>query len=281
MASVQTKNDKVVRILTHVLLIFGSILMLIPFVWMISTSLKTNIEALQIPPIWIPEKLQFSNYIKAFSESSQPFARYFANTLFIAFFTTTLQLFTSAMAAYAFSFFRFKYKDLIFYSLLGTMMIPQQALLLPNYIILSKLRWIDSFYALTIPFVASVFGIFFLRQFFMQLPKDLYEAARIDGCSRFGFFFRILLPLSIPPMITNGIFIFLGSWNSFLWPLIVTNSKDMRTIQVGLSYFASDAGTEWHLLMAASTFCVLPLIIAYFFAQKQFIEGIARSGLKG
>ena len=161
------------------------------------------------------------------------------------------------------------------------MMVPQEMILIPNYLILSELGWIDTYMALIVPWLAGVFGIFMLRQFFMQLPMELFDAAMIDGCSKFGFLFRILIPLSVPPILTISIFTFLGSWNSLLWPLIVTNSQHMRTIQVGISYFSQAEGTEWELLMAASTFCILPLIIFYIFAQKYFVQGDAASGLKG
>jgi len=159
-------------------------------------------------------------------------------------------------------------------------MIPQQALLVPDYVILANLRWLDTYLALIVPFTASVYSVFFFRQFFMTLPRDLYEAAVVDGCSHFGFYFRILLPLSRPPMLTLGIFSFLGSWNSFLWPLIVTNSTELRVLQVGLAYFLSEAGTEWGLLMAASTFSIIPLVIGYLIVQKRFVENQAMTGLK-
>lgn len=220
----------------------------------------------------------FYNYI--FAWKSQSFARYFFNSCFIALVTTTLQLLTSALAAFAFSFLKFPGSNAIFLVFLGTMMIPHQALLVPDYLILANLGWINTYLSLIVPFIASVFGIFLLRQFFMTMPRDLYDAATIDGCSDLGFFFRIILPLSIAPLTTLGIFTFIGSWNSFLWALIVTHTDKLRTVQVGLAAFSSSEGTRYELLMAASTFCILPLIIGFFLAQKQFIEGISRSGMK-
>ncbi len=220
----------------------------------------------------------WANYKKAWN--AQPFYRYFLNTLFVSITLTALSLILSAMAAYAFAFFKFTGKNLLFYGLLGTMMIPQQALLIPNYVMLSELRWVNTFAALIVPWLVSVYSIFFLRQFFLQLPKDLFEAAKIDGCSRLGFFFRILLPLSKPPMVTLGIFSFLTNWNSFVWPLIVTNDQRLRVIQVGLSYFSSESGTDWGAQMAAATFTILPLVIGYFIAQKQFVESTAMTGMK-
>lgn len=266
------------RILTHLILIAGSFLMLFPFVWMISTSLKTDDAILTTEIDIIPDKIDWHNYVEAWN--AQPFGYYFLNTIMVGLVTTALQLMVSSMAAYAFSFFNFPYKTPLFYVMLGTMMIPQQALLIPDYIILTKLRWIDTYAALIVPWAASMFSVFFLRQFFLTLPRDLYDAAMVDGCGRLGFYFRILLPLSKPPMITLGILSFLGSWNSFIWPLVVTNSKYLRVIQVGLAYFLEESGTEWALLMAASTFSIVPLVIGYFVLQKRFVESQAMTGLK-
>jgi multiple sugar transport system permease protein len=220
----------------------------------------------------------WDNYREAWT--AQPFYRFFLNTLFVAITVTAVSLFFASMSAYAFAFFNFPFKDTIFLLMLGTMMLPQQALLIPNYIFLSKLGWVNTYLALTVPWLASAYSVFFLRQFFLQLPKDLFEAATIDGCNRFQFYYKIVLPLSKPPMVTLGIFCFLANWNSFVWPLIVTNDTNLRVIQVGLSYFSSEAGTNWGPLMAASTFTILPLVIMYFLAQRQFVESQAMTGMK-
>lgn len=217
----------------------------------------------------------YKNALKA-----QPFYRFFLNTLFVSITVTAVSLFFASLAAYAFAFFNFPGKNIVFLMILGTMMLPQQALLIPNYIMLSKMHWINTYLALTVPWLASAYAVFFLRQFFMQLPKDLFEAAIIDGCSRFGFYWRVALPLCKPSLVTMGVFSFLSNWNAFVWPLIVTNDTNLRVIQVGLSYFSSDAGNEWGQLMAASTMTILPLVIMYFFAQKQFVESSATSGMK-
>lgn len=159
-------------------------------------------------------------------------------------------------------------------------MIPGEVLLIPNYVLLARLEWIDTYYALIVPWLASVFGIFLLRQFYLSLPQDLFDAARIDGASYWTQMFRIALPLSIPGLITYGIFTFLGAYNALLWPLIVTNSPEMRTVQLGLQVFIGEAGSDYGALMAASTVSILPIILGYFIAQKQFIQGVARSGIK-
>lgn len=312
------------HIVVHSLLLIGAVFMAFPFVWMLSTSFKSEDEVLKtgksivlLPDALRPgffngeadiqrmrdhakqkeEWLEYQENKEVFGKkkifkhfefwdnfkdalAAQPFYRYFLNTFFVAITITALSLFFSSLAAYAFAFFNFPYKDNVFLLMLGTMMIPQQALLIPNYIVLSKMGWINTYWALIVPWLASAYQVFFLRQFFLQLPKDLYDAAAIDGCTRFQFYYKIVLPLSKPPMVTLGIFSFLASWNSFVWPLIVTNDTKMRVIQVGLSYFSGEAGTKWGPLMAASTMTILPLVIMYFLAQKQFVESQAMSGMK-
>ena len=223
----------------------------------------------------------WGNYTKAWSQIKPSFSVYFWNSFLLAAVGTCGVLFTSLLAAYAFAFFAFPGKDFVFTIFLATMMVPAQVLLIPNFLTLKGLRWYDTYLGLSVPFIAGVFGIFLLRQFFLAMPRELYDAAVVDGCTKTQFLFKVLLPLSKPSLITLGIFSFLGSWNSLLWPLIVTESADMRTIQVALTIFNQSEGTNWELLMAASTFCQLPLIVAYFLAQRQFIQGIARTGLKG
>lgn len=212
---------------------------------------------------------------------SAPFGRYFINTIVMAGLTTIGQVITSALAAYAFARMKFRGKEVIFIVLLGTMMVPKQVLLIPNYIFLSRLGWINTYYALIVPWIAAVFGIYFMRQHFETIPQDLFDAASIDGCSRFWALFKIAIPLSKGVIITTGLFTFIMTWNSLLWPLIVTNSPEMRPLQVGLAYFSQESSTEWTLLMAASTFTIAPLLVLFFIAQRRIIEGFARSGMKG
>jgi multiple sugar transport system permease protein len=277
----KSSRERFFKTIVHILLIFGAFTMLFPFFWMVSTSFKTQSEINDNPTALFPKEYNFRNYVQAWKAgSSAGFGRYFLNTIFVAVVTTFGQLILSSLAAYAFAFFDFPHKERIFLLLLGTMMIPQQALLVPDYIILHKLGWLDTYLALIIPWICSAFSVFLMRQFFRGIPKELFEASRIDGSSTLGFYLRILIPLSIPVMLTAGMFTFLGSWNSFIWPLIVTSADELRVIQVGLANFAQAEGTQWGLLMAASTFCTLPLIIGYFFVQKKFIQGIATSGMK-
>ncbi|KPL18149.1 MAG: ABC transporter permease [candidate division Zixibacteria bacterium SM23_81] len=266
------------RIMLYLILALGAATMILPFFWMLSTSLKTPPEALRFPPTWIPQVFDFSNYIDAWR--AVPFPLYFLNTIFVALSVMVLVLITSSLAAYAFARMRFPGRETIFLLFLSMMMVPMPVYLVPSYVILSKLGWVDTYYALIIPWAAHVFSIFWLRQHFRTIPNDLYDAATIDGCSRFGFLWRVMIPLSKSILVAVSLFSLIGSWNSFMWPLVVTNSVSKRIIQVGLAYFSTEQGTQYTLMMAAATFCISPLLAIFFVAQKQIISSFARSGLK-
>lgn len=220
----------------------------------------------------------FHNYLQAWETA--PWGRYFFNSFFTALTQVAVGLFLAALAAFALARLPFPGKEGVFVLILATMMVPGEVLLIPNYVLLARLGWLDTYYALIVPWLASVFGVFLLRQFFLSLPQDLFDAARIDGAGPLAQLFRIALPLAVPGMISYGIFTFLGAYNALLWPLIVTQSPEMRTVQLGLQAFVQEAGSDYGALMAASTFVILPVILGYFLAQRQFTEGIARSGLK-
>ncbi len=220
----------------------------------------------------------FHNYLEAWQAA--PWGRYFFNSLFTAFTQVAVGLFLAALAAFALARIPFPGKEVVFVLVLATMMVPGEVLLIPNYVLLARLGWLDTYYALIVPWLASAFGIFLLRQFYLSLPQDLFDAARIDGAGYLTQLFRIALPLSVPGLVSYGIFTFLGAYNALLWPLIVTQSPGMRTVQLGLQAFVSEAGSDYGALMAASTFVIAPVILGYFLAQRQFIQGIARSGLK-
>ncbi|HDQ99044.1 MAG TPA: carbohydrate ABC transporter permease [candidate division WOR-3 bacterium] len=262
----------------HFLLILGGVGMVLPFFWMVSTSLKTPLEALRFPPTWVPTVFQWANYAEVFRQI--PLLRYMGNTLFITFASLMGVLLTGILAAYAFARFRFPGREATFMLFLALMMIPLPVYLVPSYMILFQLGWIDTYAAMIVPWTVNIFGIFLLRQHFKQLPEDLFDAARMDGCSRLGTLFRIVLPLSKPPIVTITVFNVIGSWNSFFWPLIVTNSDSIRPLQVGLAYFSREQSTNYTLLMAATTMAIIPLIVLFFFAQRQIIQSQARSGLK-
>ncbi|MDY0409107.1 carbohydrate ABC transporter permease [Virgibacillus soli] len=263
----------------YILLALGAILMLLPFVWMISTSLKASNEVMVMPPKWIPSVFQWDNYSKAIEVA--PFGRYAFNSIFVLVVSTIGELITTILAAYAFSRINFYGKNVVFAVLLGTMMVPGEVLLTPNFVTLSNLGWIDHYEALIVPWLASIFSIFLLRQFFLGIPQELSYAAKIDGCSDFRFLWSIMVPLAKPALITIALLKAIGSWNAFLWPLIVTNSENMRTLPVGLTAFSTETGTVYELLMAASTMIILPMIILYIILQKYIIEGVARAGIKG
>ena len=267
------------RFLLYLLLLVSCAIMLLPFFWMVTTSFKEESEVLRMPPQWFPKDWLWRNYIKAWNVA--PFGRYFFNSFFMAITTTIGEVITTILAAYAFAKMRFFGKNVLFAILLGTLMIPGQMLLIPNYVTITRLGWFDRYEALIIPWLASVFGIFLLRQFFRSIPNELQDAARIDGCSRLRFLWQIVVPLSKPAIMTVALLKSLGSWNAFLWVLIMTNSDKLRPIQVGLSYFAQEQGTEYGLMMAAATFCVAPIVVVYFIAQRNIIESYAKSGIKG
>ncbi|WP_235776345.1 carbohydrate ABC transporter permease [Robertmurraya massiliosenegalensis] len=263
----------------YLILIVGSFLMLLPFIWMISTSLKSPGEVTALPPVWIPADLKWENYQEAWAIA--PFLRYALNSVIVTVLSTIGELLTTILAAYAFSRVQFYGRDIIFAVLLGTMMVPGEVLLIPNYVTLANLGWIDQYEALIIPWLASIFSIFLLRQFFLGIPRELSYAAKIDGCRDFRFLWSIMVPLAKPALITIVLLKAIGSWNAFLWPLIVTQSKEMRTLPVGLTSFSTEAGTIYELLMAASTMIILPMIILYLILQKYIIEGVAKAGIKG
>lgn len=266
------------KVTLYLLLFTGCAIMLLPFFWMVMTSLKAESEVLRMPPQWIPKDWQWINYVKAWNVA--PFGRYFFNSFVIAIITTIGEVITAILAAYAFAKMRFFGKNVIFAVLLGTLMIPGEMLLIPNYVTITRLGWYNRYEALIIPWLASVFAIFLLRQFFRSIPDELQDAARIDGCSRIRFLWQIVVPLSKPAIMTVALLKFLGSWNAFLWVLIMTSSESMRTVPVGLSLFSSEVGTAYEQLMAASVLAIIPVLILFLFTQKQFIQGVARTGIK-
>ncbi|PID29007.1 MAG: ribokinase [Candidatus Cloacimonadota bacterium] len=319
--------------IVYLCLILCGITMVIPFIWMVSTSLKSELEvnkghvgfipiddydvydengtertAKIVKPVGdssyvhifnhegkiaraydkVSNKLlshktevnaHFENYKIAFQKV--PFALYFANTLFVAFCVLIGVLITSSLAAYAFARMQFKGRDFIFYLFVSMMMVPQPVYLIPAYVLLNGLGWIDTYMALIIPWIANVFTIFMLRQNFKTIPQDLLDAAAIDGCGSFRILWQIILPLSKSVLTTSAIFSLIGSWNSFMWPLVVTNSKNLRVLQVGLSNFSQESSSQTTLLMAASTFSILPLLMVFLLGQKHIIKSYASSGLKG
>ena len=267
------------QLVLHLVLIAGSLVMLLPFIWMLSTSLKNPPEIFTFPPTWIPSELAWGNYERALN--SMPFDRFYLNSLIVAGSVTVLQLFTSSLAAFAFARLRFKGRNLLFVLYLGTLMIPFPVLLIPNFLIVRQLGWYDTYQALILPPAFSAFSTFLLRQHYLNLPMELDDAARIDGASSLRIWWNIVLPMTKATLAALAIFIFLNSWNDFLWPLVVTNSESMRTVPVGLNSFQGQYSVRWNLLMAAAVVAMLPVLIVYIFAQKWFVRGIALTGISG
>ena len=264
----------------HVLLMFGAVLMVFPMIWMLLSSFKSGYEFYSYPPSFFPVDWRLMNYADAYNSGS--WSIYFFNSVVYSGATIFGQLFTCFIAAYAYARLEFKGKNVLFILTLATMMIPGQVTIISVYLILSKLGWIDTYPGLLIPGLTSAFGIFLLRQFLMAVPTEMEEAASIDGAKRYHTMLYIVLPLIKPAMISLFIFTLIGSWNEYFWPLIITSSPNMRTVQIGLAMFRDMYGiVEYGEMMAASVIVMLPLIVGFIFAQKQFIEGIATSGLKG
>ena len=285
------RNERFWQILRNVVgkgsiyafLILGVVISITPFVWMILTSLMTLGEAQGIR--WIPTELHFENYVDAWKEAA--FSEYFTNSLILTLITLSGELTFSILAAYAFARIQFPGRDAVFGLLLSTIMIPAMVNIIPNFLTVTWLgrigpiKWINNWPAQTVPFMGSIFAIFLLRQFFQQIPNELYDAARIDGAGHLRFLWAVVLPLSKAPLMVIIVLSFIGSWNSLAWPMLVTNSPEWRPIALGLVQFVEEAGQRLNLMMAGAFITIIPILVIYFITQKQFTESIARSGLKG
>ncbi len=264
----------------HLALLAGALIFAFPFVWLISTSLKPDSKIFEMPPRLIPKPLVLDNYINMFRYF--PFGRFFLNSLIITTLTIAGVLVSCSLVAYSFARLRWPGRDFCFLLLLSTMMLPPQVTMIPLYITFRKLRWIDTFYPLWVPaWFGSPFYIFLLRQFFLTLPRDLEDAAKIDGCSYARTFFSVLLPLMKPALTTVAIFTFRGAWNDFMGPLIYINSTEKLPLALGLRLFQTQHGGEWGMMLAAATIMILPIAILFIFLQQYFVRGIVLTGLKG
>ncbi len=265
---------------THAALIALSVVSLLPFAWMVATSLKTDSQVHAYPPVWLPSPLLWANYPKAIHYI--PFLHYMANTLFVCFFTVLGTLVSCSLVAYSFAKIRWPGRDALFVLVLATLMLPGQVTMIPVFVIFRWLGWIGSYKPLIVPhFFGSAFFIFLLRQFFLTIPQELSDAAKVDGAGELSIYRKVILPLSKPALITVGLFTFIGAWNDFLGPLLYLNDDSKYTLSLGLQQFVGQHGQEWQLLMAAATVMVLPIIILFLTAQKSFVKGIALTGLKG
>ena len=271
------------KVLTYLILSLGAVVAIVPFLWMMSASLMNLTEA--TGRAVLPRVAQWSNYQEAWTGAN--FRDFFANSVIIAAITISGQVVFSTLAAYAFARVKFPGKNFLFTLMLATLMIPEAVTWIPNFITVTWLGrvgpipWINNWPALTIPFMASAFSIFLLRQFFSQIPSELWDSAQIDGAGHLRFLLQIVIPLAKPALLTVILFSFIGSWNALAWPILVTTDPDWRPISYGLSSFLDEAGAQVHFQMAGSVITVLPILILYLFVQKQFTEGIATTGLKG
>ncbi len=263
----------------HVVLMPLAAIMLLPLLWMLVTSVETLAESRHFPPTILPSGIHWQNYPNALD--SAPFGRFFANSLVVTLASVAGNLVFCSLAGYAFARLRFFGRDVIFIVLLATLMVPFQVTMIPTFLIVQHLGLVNSLGALIAPNLVTPFGIFLLRQFFRTLPIDLEEAARIDGCSRLGVLFRVVLPLSMPALATLGIVTFLWTWNDFLWPLIAISSTDQSTVQLGLASFQGAHQTRWTLLMAGNVVALAPMLLVFVFAQRWFVQSIAATGVKG
>lgn len=261
------------------LLIVAALIMVVPFLWMISTSLKTSQFVLSMPPRFFPRPLTLESYARLVELF--PILRMFFNSFVVAAATTVGQLVASSMAAYAFARMEFRGQEVLFLLYLGTLMIPFQVTVIPLFIVMRYLGWINSYPGLIVPGIFSAFGTFLLRQFFLTLPRDLEEAAFLDGASHLTVYWHVILPLARPALATLGVFAFMGSWNAFLWPLFIVRDVELMTLPVGLATLHGRYLTEWNLVMAGSVITVIPMLVVYMIAQKYFVRGVVTSGLKG
>jgi ABC-type glycerol-3-phosphate transport system permease component len=279
MQAVSNRNRRLlVRTIIYLLLIATSIMMLVPFYWSVVTSFKLEQFVFTNPPQWWPDPVTLRNYLSVLTLI--PFPRYFANSVFVAVATTLGHVFFDTLAAYAFAKLTFPGRDRIFFLMLLALMVPFQVNLIPLYRIMSILHWTDTYAALIVPNLTSIFGIFLMRQFLLTIPNELLDAARIDGCGEFGVFSRVVLPLALPGVATLIIFTFMNTWNDFLWPRIVTNSETLFTLPVGLAQLQMRNTSNQAQIMAGTVLTALPMILVFLLMQRQFIAGMTAGAVK-
>jgi multiple sugar transport system permease protein len=268
---------RVGALVAYILLAAGSLAMIFPFLWMLISAFKDIREILGLN--FLPQTWTLANFEQVVFGTRFP--RWFLNSLIVAALTTLSVLFFCSLVGYTLTRLRFPGRRAIFLVILSTLMIPTEMLVIPWYVMSTQLGWVNSYWGLIFPGLIPAFGVFLMRQFFGTLPRDLFDAGRVDGVSEFGLFWRIGLPLVRPALAALGIFAFIGNWNAFLWPLIVARTPDMRTVPVGIAFFSGEAGTAWNLIMAANALAILPVLLVFFIFQKQIIEGVVLTGTKG
>lgn len=269
------------KLLSHLGLLVATVVIGLPFFWMITTAFKSDLEVGLFPPVWFPAEWLFENFVTVWNAA--PFDKFYINSIITTLTGLTLEVMIGALSAYAFARIEFPHRDALFMVVLATMMIPGEMALIPNFITLRNLNWINTYQGIVIPYVSSALGCFLLRQAFLGLSQDYFDAAKIDGAGHLRILVSIALPMVRPVVATFALFLFISKWNAYLWPLIVTNTMNMRTLPIGLVIVRQAEGTllGWQHLMAASLMVLAPIMVVFFIAQKQLIEGIARGGIKG
>jgi len=295
MNSIASPRFSPLQFVLVVAVITAAVIALFPFLWMILTSFKSRAEINLLPPTFIPLEWFPQNYVDAWMKPESTFGRYFINTLIVAGLGTFLQILVCAMLAFSVTHFRYPGRDLVFILVLATMMIPYDVTLIPNFMTIRSIPlaggndllgrggqgFYDSYMGQILPFLADGLTVFLLRQAFFSVPRDFWDAARVDGMSSFGYLWRVLVPVALPSVITAALLGFIAKWNGVLWPLLITSSEQLRPLQVGLLYFISETGHYYHQLMAAATFTIFPIVVLYFFMSKTFSDAIASFGVKG
>jgi multiple sugar transport system permease protein len=267
-------------VISHVLLVIVAVLFATPLIFALATSLKPTNEVFTVPPTLLGSELRWDNYVEAFEFA--PFGTYFLNSFLVAITGTAVVVAVSSLAAYAFARLRFRGRDLLFLLFLGTLMVPQEVLIVPMYWLMQTLGWVDSYQSLILPFAFTAFGTFLLRQFFLTVPGELVDSARVDGAGQFNIFFRIMLPLARPALAVLAMFTFIGYWGSYLWPLIVINDVNAKgTVPLGLTQFVGQQGTQWNLMMAASMLAMVPSVLLVILLQKNLVRGLLTTGFGG
>lgn len=275
----KTKQDRFVQVCVYLVLLLITVVTLLPLVWMFSASFKLDSEVFSVPIQWIPKTFHFENYVRIWQKI--PFGRFTFNSFKLTIIVTFIQVLTCSFAAYGFSKCKFRGRDTLFLCYIATIAIPWQIYMLPQYSLMQKLHLVDTHLGYILMQSFAAFGVFLLRQFYQSVPNELIEAARIDGLSEYGCYFRIVLPLAKPAIATLTIFTFVNTWNDFMGPMIYFNSEANKTIPLGIRMFIGQYSSEYQLIMAASVVALLPILILYVFCQRFFVQGIATSGLKG
>jgi multiple sugar transport system permease protein len=266
-------------VVSQILLSLVALLFLVPIIWMLVSALKPSAEVFTTPPTLFGSEVKFSNFVEAWNYL--PFGRFILNTVFVAGIGTLITLVASAMSGYAFARLNFRFRGGLFVLYLSTLIVPQEVIVIPMFLVMQRLGWVNSYQALILPWAFTAFGTFLLRQFFLTIPRELEEAAKIDGCGHIRILRSIIIPISAPALAVLAVFTFISYWNSFLWPLIIINDTAKMTVPLGLELFLGQQGQRWELLMAAATISMVPTVILVLALQKYLVRGIALSGLGG